>query len=264
VPLERTDSGLAYELAGSGSPVLLFHSGLMDRLMWDPHWDWLAERFTAVRFDAHAFGESSDPVGTLSPFRDGVEVLDAAGVERAALVGVSYGGQTAIDVALHAPERVSALVAVSARPSGWKDDAAFEELEKSVEKAHESGGFDAANEAEMRIWVDGVGRPADEVDRSLRDRVGAVNRGLLERQEPIEVEIERLDPPAVSRLDAIHPPTLVITGSLDQPTVLAGSRAVAAATDAEQIEIAGAAHLPNLERPAEFLEALVPFLDRHA
>jgi pimeloyl-ACP methyl ester carboxylesterase len=264
VPLERTESGLAYEVAGSGPPVLLIHSGLMDRLMWDPHWDWLAERFTAIRFDGHAFGESSDPVATLSPFRDAVAVLDAAGVDRAAVVGVSYGGQTAVDLALHAPERVSALVAVSARPSGWEDDAGFEELQNGLEEAYEAGGFDALNEAEMRIWVDGVGRSPGDVDPGVRDRVAGVNRELLERQEPIEVEIERLDPPAVSRLDRIAAPTLVITGSLDQPTVLAGSRTIADATGAEQVEIEGTAHLPNLESPAEFLEALVPFLDRHA
>jgi pimeloyl-ACP methyl ester carboxylesterase len=264
VGLERTESGLAYELAGDGPPVLLIHSGLMDRLMWDPHWDWLGERFTAIRFDDHAFGESSDPVTTVSPFRNAVEVLDAAGIERAAVVGISYGGQTAVDLALHAPERVSALVAVSARPSGWEDDTEFEELRRGVEAAYEAGGFDAANEAEMRIWVDGVGRSPGDVDPRVRDRVAVVNRELLERQEPIEVEIERLDPPAVSRLDQIAAPTLVITGSLDQPTVLAGSRAIADATGAEQVEIEGTAHLPNLESPAEFLEALVPFLDRHA
>jgi 3-oxoadipate enol-lactonase len=262
--MRRTDNGLAYEVAGSGPAVLLLHTGLMDRRSWDPLWEPLARRFTTIRYDAHAFGDSEDPGETLSEHGDAVTVLDAAGVERAALVGVSYGGRIAVDVALAARDRVSALVAVSARPSGWEDDADLTVRLEEVERAFESGGFDAANEVEMRIWVDGPHRSPDQVDAGLRARVASVNRLLLERQEPLEPDEETLEPPASERLREIAAPTLVITGALDHASVLAGSRAIAEAVGSDQLQIEGTGHLPNLERPDEFLAAIVPFLERHA
>jgi 3-oxoadipate enol-lactonase len=262
--MQRTPDGLAYEVAGSGPPVLLLHTGLMDRHSWDPHWEALARRFTTIRYDGHAFGDSKDPGETLCDHADALAVLDAAGVERAALVGASYGGLIAVDVALAAPQRVSALVTVSARPSGWEDDAELTARLEEVERAYESGGFDAANEVEMRIWVDGPHRTPDQVDPDLRAWVAAVNRRVLERQAVLEPDEESLEPPASERLAEIRAPTLVINGALDHASVLAGSRAIAEAVGADQLQIEGAGHLPNLERPDEFLAAIVPFLERHA
>jgi 3-oxoadipate enol-lactonase len=262
--MQRTRDGLAYEVAGSGPAVLLLHTGLMDRRSWDPLWESLARRFTAIRYDAHGFGDSEDPGEALNDHGDAVTVLDAAGVERAALMGVSYGGLIAVDVALATPERVSALVAVSARPSGWEDDAELAAQLEEVERAYESGGFEAANEVEMRVWVDGPRRSPDQVDPEVRARVAAVNRRLLERQAMLEPDEETLEPPAAERLADIRAPTLVITGALDQASVLAGSRAIAEATGADHLQIEAAGHLPNVERPDEFLAAIVPFLERHA
>jgi 3-oxoadipate enol-lactonase len=262
--MRRTRDGLAYEIAGSGPAVLLLHTGLMDRHSWDPHWEPLARRFTAIRYDLRAFGDSEDPAETLNEHADAVAVLDAAGAERAALVGVSYGGRVAIDVALAFPERVSALVAVSAQPGGWQTDTELTARLEEVERAYESGGLDAANEAEMRIWVDGPHRSPDQVDPELRARVADVNRRLLERQAPLEPDAEELQPPAAARLAEVAAPALVVTGALDYPSVLAGSRALADAVGADEAQIEGAAHLAHLERPDEFLAAIVPFLERHA
>ena len=70
------------------------------------------------------------------------------------------------------------------------------------------------------------------------------------------------DPPALDRLGEIEPPLLVITGEHDQPSVTAGARVLADGTGAELIEIAGTAHVPSMERPAEFDAAVMPFLER--
>ena len=54
---------------------------------------------------------------------------------------------------------------------------------------------------------------------------------------------------------------MVMTGDLDQPSVLGGSFEIARRTGAEHVEIAEAAHFPNLERPDEFNRALIGFLE---
>lgn len=260
----KTRSGLAFEVAGSGPPLLLLHAGLMDRRMWDPQWEALTERFTAIRYDARGFGESADPTRTWWPYRDALEVLDEMGYERAALAGVSFGGETALDVALERPDRVSALVLVSAAPSDWEPAPELARLFGDVHTAYETRGAAAANELEMRMWVDGPHRRPADVDREVRAAVAAVNGVLLERQEPLSAEPEVPERAATVRLGELRPPCLVVTGELDQPSLLQGSWAIVAATAAEHADIPGTAHLPNLERPRELLDVVLPFLEANA
>ena len=260
----RTRSGLAYEAAGDGHAVLLMHHGLSDRRTWENQWATLGESFHAIRFDARGFGASADPTRPYTLHGDALDVLDALEVERAVAVGVSMGGGAALDMALAVPHRVSALVTVNSTPSGWRHTRDIMSAWEAVDAAYETQGADVANELEMKMWLDGPHRPTDEVDRDVRAAVASVNRVLLERQSAFTVEPGELVPPAIERLEELRCPSLVITSELDQPSVLAGAFELASRTGAEHVEIAGAAHLPMLERPREFLAALLPFLERQA
>jgi pimeloyl-ACP methyl ester carboxylesterase len=266
----RTAGGVVWEAVGSGPAVLLIHAGIADRTMWAPQWEGWRDHLTLIRYDQRGFGESADPAPPYSLHADALAVLDAARVERAAVIGCSFGGATALDLALAAPERVKALVEVAATPSGHEPTpdllAAFER----VEAAYGRGGVEAANEIELEMWADGPGREPGAADPDFRARVGAMNREVLRREEAREeadrvLEPGPLEPPALGRLAEIEIQTLVVTGEHDQPSALAGSAAIAAGVPgAEAIEIAGAAHLPSLERPEAFEAAVLPFLLRHA
>ncbi len=258
----RTRTGLAYEAAGNGPDVLLMHSGLFDSRMWDPQWAALSRSFHVVRFDARGFGSSGDPTRPYTLHGDAMEVLDALDIERAAVVGSSMGGYAALDMAIALPHRVSALAVAGSTPSGWAHSANIRAQWEAVDAAYESRGIDAANELEMKMWLDGPFRAPDVVDREVRRAAATVNRVLLERQAGFEIEPGDLEPPAVGRLAEVAVPTLVITGELDQPSILGGSFEIARGTGAEHVEIANAAHFPNLEHPREFNNALCDFLER--
>ena len=253
-------NGLVFEVAGDGTPLLLLHEGIGDRGMWDPHWESFAERFTAIRFDARGFGESADPDGPYALHEDALAVLGAAGFDRAAVMGVSFGGAATLELALEQPDAVERAVLVSTTPEGWEPPAdlvaRFEEVDALVER----GDIDAANEIELRVWIDGVGRDPADVDPSVRAFVASVNRRLLTRQAGLGQEPSELDPPAMERLGELEMPLLAVTGTHDQPMVREATRALVAATAAEHVEIAGAAHLPNLERPQAFRDAVLAFL----
>src|SRR4051794_8082940 len=106
--------GLEVDVAGSGPPaLLLLHPGVTDRSFWDPLWDALAGRARVIRYDHRAFGASDDPEGPWSPAEDARAVLDAAGVDRAVVVGVSYGSTVALNLAVAHPERVAGVAVVS-------------------------------------------------------------------------------------------------------------------------------------------------------
>ena len=262
--MERTESGLAFETAGEGPAVLLIHEGIADRTFWDPQWsspEWTG-KFRLIRFDMRGFGESADPSEPHSHYGDALEVLDAAGAERAAVIGASMGGQAATDLTLVAPARVSALVAVAATPSGWKHSAEHMAKFEQIDAVWQRDGIDGANELELQMWVDGVGRGPADVEPAVREAISRVNRSLIERQGSWDEESEpgELTPPAIGRLGEIEAPVLVVTGAHDQPSVNAGAAALAAGTGAATAEIAATAHAISLERPAEFAAVVIPFL----
>jgi 3-oxoadipate enol-lactonase len=107
---------LAFEERGEGEP-LLFVQGLgYDRLGFGPLPERLAEDFRVITFDNRGVGDSDVPEGPYSVPQmaaDALAVLDAAGVDRANVLGVSLGGFIAQELALSHPERVRKLVLVS-------------------------------------------------------------------------------------------------------------------------------------------------------
>jgi pimeloyl-ACP methyl ester carboxylesterase/DNA-binding CsgD family transcriptional regulator len=110
---------IAYAVSGSG-PALVKIGTWMSHLEFDLHnpvWghlvDWLSQRFTLLRYDQRATGLSDWDVADISFeawVRDLETVLDAAGIERAALLGLSQGAPVAIAFAARRPERVSHLI----------------------------------------------------------------------------------------------------------------------------------------------------------
>lgn len=259
----HTAGGIAYERTGTGPAVLLLHAGIADRTMWDPQWERWADRFELIRLDHRGFGESADPRGQYSVQGDALEVLDEAEVERAAVVGASMGGQAAIDLAIEAPERVTALVAVVAVPSGWRHSPEHLAMFDEIDETWETEGVEAANELELRMWVDGTRGPL-ESDPRVRRRIERLNRALIERQGAFTVEPNQLQPPAIDRLGELSMPLLVVTGEHDRPSVNAGAAALAEATGAASVAIGDTAHMPSLERPDDFDAAVLPFLERWA
>jgi 3-oxoadipate enol-lactonase len=250
---------IAYDVTGSGPPVLLLHAGLGDRRMWDEQIPAFAEHFTVIRFDARGFGETVMPPTPYSPSADAIALLDHLGIERAHLVGVSMGSQTAIEVAVIAPDRVSALVAVAAR-TGTPVSPALRAGWDRANELFEAEDIAGAVEYELRMWVDGPDRGPEAVDPQMRERVREMNAALFARDDDQGEEIP-LDPPAADRLSEIAAPTLIVYGDKDLMDVRQAAAPLAAAIPGAQLAvIPDTAHLPQMERPEEFNRIVLEFL----
>jgi pimeloyl-ACP methyl ester carboxylesterase len=127
------------------------------------------------------------------------------------------------------------------------------------EAALDAGDVAAAVEANVRMWVT---RGDRDVDPSVVDLVSAMQRDAFEAQMGVDAELDEPDPPVASRLGEIGVPALVIVGADDlEDFVRRGERLAGALPGAGPlVRIAGAAHLPALERPDEVAAAVVPFL----
>lgn len=251
---------LHYEVAGSGPPVVLIHSGITDSRSWNPQFKEFARDFRVLRYDLRGFGQSDVPQGTYSSVSDLVALLDAAGMGRAAFVGVSMGGALALDLALEHSERVSALVLVASGFSGRKPSESFKAVMGEIETLWKSGLIDEAVERELQVWLDGKGRSAADVDPELREAVRLMDRQAAERFPP-DAKPQPIDPPAAGRFSEIRVPTLVVIGDLDLDDIRGAANQLAAGiTGARQVVMHGVAHVPNMEHPEEFNRVVIDFL----
>src|SRR5215208_7217570 len=226
---------IAYDVAGSGPPVVLLHAGIGDRRMWDAQVPAFAEHFTVIRFDARGFGETRKPDASYSPYADAIALLDHLDISLAHFVGVSMGSQTAIEATVAAPERVSALVAVAAR-TGTPVSPALRAGWDRVNELYEAGDIAGAVEYELRMWVDGPDRSPDAVNPEMRERVREMNAALFVREDVDGEEIP-LGPPAAERLAEISAPTLIVYGDKDVVDVRDAAEPLAAAIPGARLAI---------------------------
>jgi 3-oxoadipate enol-lactonase len=256
---EVNGARIAYDVAGSGPAVLLLHAGIGDRRMWDAQVPAFAKHFTVIRFDARGFGETRKPDAPFAPYADAIALLDHLAISQAQFVGVSMGSQTAIEAAIAAPERVSALVAVAAR-TGTPVSSALRAGWDRVNELYEAGDIAGAVEYELRMWVDGPDRGPDAVDPEIRERVREMNAVLFTRDDDAGEEIP-LDPPAAERLAEISTPTLIVYGDKDVMDVRQAAEPLVTTIPCARLAvIPDAAHLPQMEQPEVFNEIVLEFL----
>lgn len=258
---------LWYEEAGDGPALVLIHEGVADSTMWDDLVGDLARTNRVIRYDLPGYGRSPMPPGPFSPFRDLAALLEGLGVERASVVGVSVGGRIALEYALVHPDRIDALVLVAAGLPEWDWSEEMERLDAREEELIDAGDVEGAAEHAVRVWFDGPHRSPADVDAGLRARALEMNRRAYAIQIPAYAAdekpgpVERLDPPASTRLDEVRAPTLVIVPELDLSDILGVCDMLAAGIPgARKVTMAGVAHFAPMESPGEFTRLVLDFL----
>jgi 3-oxoadipate enol-lactonase len=263
--LATNSARIYYEVAGNGPAILLIHAGICDARMWDDQWEAFAANHTVIRYDQRGFGRTTTEDVSFSNRQDIVDLLDHLGIAQAAIIGVSRGGQIAIDFAIEHPDRVAALIPICAGISGFQPDmsvidpgevALFEE----AEALEEAGEWEKVAAMDVRLWVDGPLQPEGRAAASVRERVHSMS---LNNYQTVTVfgKAEPLQPPAAGRLGSIRVPTLVIVGDLDTGgTQQMADLLATAIPGAQKAVMQGTAHLPSMERPEEFNRLVLAFL----
>jgi pimeloyl-ACP methyl ester carboxylesterase len=255
------------EVAGEGPAVALLHEGICDSRMWDPQWERFSRSHRVLRFDFRGYGRTPLEPGRYSAAQDVIDLLDEHGFERAALVGVSFGGRVALEIALAQPQRVSALVLVGSGMAGYEWNEEMKASWEEEEAAFNAGDLDAAIEVTLRTWVDGPGRKPEDVDPEVRAHVAEMQRRALELYAEVgdEAEEDLLVEDVSERLGEVQAPTLVLVGEEDVPDIRAISDRLAREIPNARFEtIANTAHVPSMERPEEFDRLVLGFLDEVA
>src|ERR1700728_1519582 len=158
----KTSDGikLFYESAGSGTPIIFIHEFGGSHWSWEPQLNFFARRHRCITFAARGYPPSDIPesVDAYSQARaadDIVEVSDAAGIDKAHVVGLSMGGFASLHVALRHPTRVLSVVAAGAGYGAEKiHEDYFKGVSEQVAKNFEERGAGAF----APIYAEGASR----------------------------------------------------------------------------------------------------------
>jgi pimeloyl-ACP methyl ester carboxylesterase len=236
--------------AGTGDPLLYVHGA--GGLFWDPLLDALAGRRHVIAPEHPGAGDSQglehvEDLWDLVLYYD--ELLDTLGVDRAALVGHSFGGMVAAEIASTSPERVEKLVLIA--PIGlWRDDHPVPDISGiAPDKIPELVFADPASPIAASM-------PApDPTDPEALFRASQTMASVLQFMWPLP------DKGLSKRLYRLKAPTLLVWGAQDKLVHPAYAEDFEALIADARVEIVdGAGHVPQLEQAERTIELITDFL----
>jgi len=251
---------LAHDDAGSGTPLVLLHGFPLDRALWAPQRRALAGAARVIIPDLRGFGESAalgDPPTTVDGHADDIAaLLDALGLERVVIGGMSMGGYVALAFWRRHRARVAALLLADTRAGA--DSAEGKEKRRAMMETARTIGARGVADAMMPGLL-------GKTTRAKRPETEPELRAILERASvpgilaAIQAMMDR--PDASAMLATIDVPTLIVVGEEDALTPVKESEAMHAAIAGSRLEIIpGAGHCANFERPAAFDHVVEEFL----
>jgi len=192
------------------------------------------------------------------------EAMDLAGVERAGICGVSYGGLVAAAFTARHVERVTGLVLVSALPPSWTPDARARFYLRRPRLLMPL--FVVSSLRLYREIATARSGIVDGVTTAARHGLNALSH--MSSASRMARRVQLLEPLNVAReLESVSVPALVVTGEGNLDRVVPVSRTeeyVRIFPQAERVTLERTGHLGLITRPREFAAAVAPFVERHA
>lgn len=241
---------VAYRRAGSGPALVLLHGFLFDSRAWTPQLEVLPEHFTVIAWDAPGAGQSSDPPETFT-IGDWAKclagLLDAAAIENAHILGLSWGGILSQEFYRRYPPRARSLVLADTY-AGWKGSLP----EGVCEERLASCLRDAARPASDVVSKYLPGMHSESASQDARDGLASI----MAEFHPIGFRLMAMSSAEADTRDvlpSISVPTLLIWGDADARSPMHVARQIHGAIPGAKLAvIPGAGHLSNFEAPAPF------------
>lgn len=246
--LRRDGRRLRWRIDGAGPALVLLHGWALDLDYFEPLVPLAAEQYTLLRFDRRGFGLSDGPPEPCLDAADLATVMDAAGITRAVVLGMSQGARLALRFARDFAPRVHALVLDGAPAIDAEPELPLAQFRARLE----AGGAEALREA-IRAHPMMQMRRHDEQRHALLETMLARYHGL-----------DLLDPPGLMPapdVAAIGVPVLLLHGTEDTATRRDAAAALAdAIPGARRIALPGTGHLCLLDDPQSYAARLMDFL----
>lgn len=230
---------------GTGPLLLCLHGIGSSAASFEPQWSELADGHRVAAWDAPGYGSSPDPdqaPGMAGYVDAAAELIKELGGP-AHLLGVSWGGVIAVQVALSYPELLHSMVLVGASRGSGRSAATAERMRQQARQLAEVGPEAFARQRAPALL-------SESADRELVERVVETMATAIRLPGYDYATSAMAATDLCGRLGDVTVPTLVLYGAEDTVTGPQESLAIAEGIpDAISVSIAGAGHLANQEKP---------------
>lgn len=242
--------------SGEGPPLFLFHSLLSDRASFDAIVPRLSQSFRVIVPELPGFGRSQAVSGGLADVADRMAeaVKDAGGGEDTIVLGNGYGGFVALQMAIRHPKIAKRLILADC---GAAFSEAGREAFRNMAAASKAKGLATITDVAMRrLFAPEFQAQHPDLMRERREAFLKTDPDMFRTACNALAELD-LRP----ELGQVKVPALVLVGEHDEATPPPMSRELAAGLPNARLKmIAGCAHVPQLQSPDVFLEAIGDFL----
>ena len=253
-------TSLFYETQGEGFPIVFVSGGgILDRRGWDNEFKTFAETHRVIRYDVRGIGKSARPTSSFSHSEDLYALLTFLNIKRAHVVGLSAGGAIAIDFAIEHPEIVDCLIlAAPGLSSDAKSEANLQGL-AALTEMFKTKGFD--HMIQLTLDAPFVLSKQNVSGGKKVFEIYFDNEDVFEAGFPLYTLWRPIQPPPENRLASIRARVLIMRGDNDNPAYLSMTNRISKGLPhATTVVIPGGTHFLNLEKPAEFNQAMREFL----
>src|SRR5215470_4301346 len=239
------------------APWLVFSNSLATSLaMWDEQAAALKDRFRVLRYDQRGHGETEAPAGRYAfdtLLDDALALMDALGIAKATFAGLSMGGATALGLAERHPDRFERIVVADSPCQSTSQSS--QQWEERIGVAQKEG-MEALVEPTMARWF-----PPETLARNPPHL--AKVRAMI-RATPVSGFIgcaaALADHNYNAKVATVKCPTLFMVGEKDGTAPATMKDMQSRLPGATYVELAGAGHISNMDRSAEFTQAIAEFL----
>jgi pimeloyl-ACP methyl ester carboxylesterase len=258
--LRSDDSEIVYEIVGGGAPVVLLHPFPAHHEFWNPIVPVLSTRYRLILPDLRGHGDSEIGQGPASMEKHALDLarlLDAAGIGKAAFVGVSIGGYILFEFWRRFRARVNTLVICDSRPQADTAEARANRLKAAADVLEQGTGTFIESMIPKLMGRTTLGTRPDLVEgaRCMMNKmspqsINLVQRGMADR------------PDSVADLKSIGVPTLIVIGDEDIISTPADGELMRQHITGSQLKIIPkAGHYAPWEQPEAVGTVLRQFLD---
>ncbi len=260
--MERVDiAGLsiAFERAGTGSPLILLHGGVTDSRDWRRQMPAFAREFDVIAWDAPGCGQSSDPPEDTFRLADYADCLAGLvtllGLERPHVLGLSFGSGLALELYNRYPEIPRTLILASAY-AGWAGSLPSEEVEARLQGVLRDS--DRPPDELVGEWLPSL-RSESTPTEAIDDMVAIISEFHPVGARTMARAFAEADLREV--LPSIEVPTLLLYGEHDPRSPLHVAAELHDQIPKSELQvIPGAGHMTNYDDPQRFNDAVLTFL----
>ncbi len=254
---EYNGGKLYYETMGDSTPVVFVHGFTLDTRMWDDQWHPFADAgYKVIRYDVRGFGRSSDPIQPYANQEDLKALLDHLGAPRPHVIGLSMGGQIALDYAISYPDALKSLVLIDSAMGGFVWGPTFRPGVLGLNDIARRDGVKMA----IEVWANSA-LFAPAMENACAGRLTEIVNDYRGARWLTDDPIIAMDPPAAQRLGTIAVPTLAMVGEHDLPDFHSMATLVEKkAPNATKVVVPDAGHMANMEAPAVVNRLILEFL----